>query len=58
MRTFVRLRQILASNRELARKVEDHDRKITVLFDTVSKLLTPPAPRKKNPIGYIRPRDG
>ncbi|MGH7779325.1 MAG: ORF6N domain-containing protein [Candidatus Binataceae bacterium] len=58
MRTFVKLRQILASDRELARKVQEHDRQITILFDTVEKLLTPPDPPKKNPIGYIRPRGG
>lgn len=57
MRTFVRLRQILASNRDLARKVQEHDRKITALIDTVQKLLASPDPPKKNPIGYIRPRD-
>jgi len=52
MRTFVKLRELLATNRDLARKVEEHDRKITVLFDTVQKLLTlPPTPRKK--IGFV-----
>ena len=56
MRTFVKLRQMLATNRELARKVQEHDQKIAILFDTVQKLLTPPA-QKKNPIGYIHPKD-
>lgn len=57
IRTFVKVRQILASNRDLARKVRDHDRQIAVLFETVEKLLTPPDPPKKNPLGYIRPRE-
>jgi hypothetical protein len=57
IRTFVRLRQILASNRELARKVQEQDRQIALLFDTVEKLLAPLAPPRKNPIGYIKPRD-
>ena|ERR1700686_1860681 len=56
MRTFVRLRQLLATNRDLARKVHEHDQKIAVLFDAVQKLLAPPA-TKKNPIGYIHPKD-
>jgi hypothetical protein len=56
MRTFVRVRQILASNRDLARKVQEHDRQIATLFDTVEKLLTPPSPAKKHPIGYIKSR--
>jgi hypothetical protein len=57
MRAFVKLRQVLASHRELARKIEQHDEQIAVLFDTVQKLLAPPHPRKKNPIGYITPKD-
>jgi phage regulator Rha-like protein len=57
IRTFVKIRQILASNRDLARKVQEHDRQIAMLFDTVEKLLAPPAPPKKNPIGYIKTRN-
>jgi hypothetical protein len=57
IRTFVKIRQILASNRDLARKVQEHDRQIAMLFNTVEKLLAPPASPKKNPIGYIRSRD-
>jgi phage regulator Rha-like protein len=57
IRTFVKLRQLLASNRELARKVREHDRQIALLFDTVEKLLEPPPPPKKHPIGYIKPRE-
>jgi hypothetical protein len=57
IRTFVRVRQILASNRDLARKVQEHDCQIATLFDTVEKLLTPPSPAKKHGIGYIRPRE-
>jgi len=53
MRTFVKLREMLSSNRDLARKVEEHDRKITVLVDTVQRLLTPPTPTKKNKIGFV-----
>jgi len=57
MRTFVRIRQILASNRDLARKVQEHDRQIATLFDTVEQLLTPPSPAKKHSIGYIKSRE-
>ncbi|MGH7813746.1 MAG: ORF6N domain-containing protein [Candidatus Binataceae bacterium] len=57
MRTFVKVRQILASNRDLARKIEQHDRQIAVLFETVRKLLAPPPPPKKNPIGYVHHTD-
>ncbi len=54
MRAFVRLRELLASDRELARKVEEHDRKITILFDSIQKLLTLPAAPKKR-IGFTAP---
>jgi hypothetical protein len=57
MRAFVKLREILASHRDLARKVEEHDRQIGILFDTVEKLLAPPPPPKKKPIGYVTPKD-
>lgn len=57
IRTFVRVRQILASNRDLARKVQEHDRQIATLFDTVEKLLTPPPLPKKRSIGYIKSRE-
>ncbi|MCP4657063.1 MAG: ORF6N domain-containing protein [bacterium] len=55
MRTFVRLRQILATNEELARKVAQHDRKIEVLFEHVKALLAPPDPPKRHPIGFVPP---
>ena len=57
IRAFVRLREILATHRDLARKVEQHDRQISVLFDSLQKLLAPPAAAKKNPLGYIHPKD-
>lgn len=57
IRTFVKIRQILSSNRELARKVQEHDRQIATLFDAVAKLLSPAPPAKKNSIGYIRPSE-
>lgn len=56
MRTFVKLREMLATNQDLARKVKDHDRQIAALFNAVEKLLALPE-TKKNPIGYIHPKD-
>jgi ORF6N domain len=57
MRTFVRLREILATHKDLARKVEEHDRKITLLIEAVQKILAPQSPPKRNPIGYVPPKD-
>jgi len=56
MDTFVRLREMLATHKDIARKVEEHDRHIANLYAHVERLLTPPAGRKK-PIGYIWQRD-
>lgn len=54
MRTFARLREMLATHKDVARKIEQHDRDIAVLYDYIKRLLGPPAVRK-NPIGYIWP---
>ena len=56
MRAFVRLREILATHEELARKVAQHDRQISVLFEHVKSLLEPPPAPKKRPIGFIHPK--
>jgi hypothetical protein len=57
VRAFVKLREMIATDRELARKVDQHDRQTAVLFDSLRKLLAPPNVPKKNPIGYIHPKD-
>ena len=53
MRTFVRLRDMLATNEDLARKVARHDQDIGTLFAHVQRLLTPPDTHKKHPIGFV-----
>jgi anti-sigma factor RsiW len=57
MRAFVRLREALATNEELRRKVAQHDRQIAVLFEHVKNLLEPPPAPKKPPIGFMHPKD-
>ena len=56
MRAFVRLRQMLASNVELARKLavleKKYDAQFRVVFDAIRELMTPPEPKKKRPIGF------
>src|SRR5712691_9303802 len=55
VRAFVRLRQMLASNAELARKLEElerkYDRQFKVVFDAIRQLMTPPESKRK-PIGF------
>jgi len=53
--TELSLREPLAANAELARKVEQHDRQIAALFEHAQHLLAT-APAKKNPIGFVRPK--
>ena len=54
MRTFMRLRRILESNKELAKKLEelesDCDEKFRYLFETLNALMAPE--KKSNPIGF------
>jgi hypothetical protein len=56
MRAFVRLRQMLASNVELARKLaaleKKYDAQFRVVFDAIRELMTPPEPKKKRSIGF------
>ncbi len=47
MRAFVRLRQMLASDAELARKLDalekKYDAKFKMVFDAIRQLMTPPS---------------
>ncbi len=56
MRAFVWLRQMLASNADLARKLatleKKYDAQFKIVFDAIRKLMTPPGPKKKRPIGF------
>ena len=56
MRAFVRLRRILASHAELARKLDalekKYDAQFRVVFDAIRELMKPPE-SKKRPIGFL-----
>ena len=58
MRAFVRLREILASNRELATKLGElerhivtHDKQINAIFEAIRQLISPPDSGRKQ-IGF------
>lgn len=60
MRAFVRLREMLSSNKELAAKLnhleyklESHDQAIVGILNAIRELMRPPEPTKKRPIGFI-----
>jgi len=61
MRAFVRLREMLASNKELARKLEElerrlgtHDQAIGSILSAIRELMSPSEPPKKRRIGFIQ----
>ena len=41
VRTFIRLRQVLATNEDLARRVAQHDQEIGILFEHIQGLMEP-----------------
>ena len=61
MRTFVRLRRMLASHEDLARKLaaleKKYDAKFRVVFDALRNLLQPAGEPPKRPIGFRSPRE-
>jgi len=56
MRAFVRLRRLLASHADLARKLEalekKYDTQFKVVFEAIRELMKPPE-TKKRPIGFL-----
>jgi len=56
MRAFVRLRNMLTSNVDLARKLaaleQKYDAQFKVVFDAIRELMAP-APAKRQPIGFV-----
>jgi hypothetical protein len=59
VRTFVQIREMLSTHKELAvkleeleRKVSSHDQAIAGLIDAIRQLMTPPA-QKKRGIGFL-----
>lgn len=59
MRTFVKLREMLASNSELSRKLDlleqKYDRQFRIVFDAIRDLMAPSSSPSPKPIGF-RPK--
>ena len=55
MRTFAKLREIISQHKDLARRLDDlekkYDAQFKVVFDAIRQLMIPPAP-KRRPIGF------
>ena len=63
MRAFVKLREMLASNKDLAaklnameHKIESHDQAIAGVLNAIRELMRPPE-TKKLPIGFVTPQE-
>jgi hypothetical protein len=56
MRTFVKLREMISSHKDLARKLEDlekkYDMQFKVVFDVIRQLMATPEPKQKK-VGFI-----
>ena len=56
MRTFVKLREMIASHKDLAKRLDELEKKydvqFKVVFDAIRELMVPPEPKKKK-IGFI-----
>jgi hypothetical protein len=57
MRTFVKLRQMLANHEDLARKLaaleRKYDRKFRVVFEAIRQLMAPPTDdQERRQIGF------
>jgi len=56
MRAFVRLRQMLASHADLARKLDalekKYDAQFKIVFDAIRQLMAPPEPKPRQRIGF------
>jgi len=57
MRAFVKLREMIASHKDLARRLDDlekkYDAQFKVVFDAIRQLMIPPD-KKKEKIGFRR----
>ena len=68
MRAFVRRREMIGTNKELARKLEeleariekrltDHDQAIASILEAIRELMRPPSPPRRRPIGFVTPNE-
>jgi hypothetical protein len=56
MRAFVRLRQLVASHADLARRLDElekkYDKQFAIVFDAIRKLMEPPQAEEMKEMGY------
>jgi hypothetical protein len=56
MRTFTKLREIISSNKDLSRRLDElekkYDNQFRVVFDAIRELMVPPEPKHRR-IGFL-----
>jgi hypothetical protein len=68
IRIFSKLRQIIATHKDLQRKIDEiirvhggklkeHDEQIKAIFEVINQLLQPPAGKDKKRYGFLADRD-
>jgi hypothetical protein len=59
MRAFVKLRELLATHADLARKLaameKKHDQQFKIVFDAIRQMMQPPTAGQKKQIGFAAP---
>jgi hypothetical protein len=57
MRVFVKLREMIATHKDLSRRLDNlekkYDSQFKIVFDSIRQLMSPPEPKKKK-IGFRR----
>jgi hypothetical protein len=57
MRTFAKLREMIASHKDLAKRLDElekkYDKQFKVVFEAIRQLMIPPEPKRKK-IGFLR----
>ena len=60
MRAFVKLREMIASHKDLVKRLDElekkYDEQFRVVFDAIRELMTPPEPKRKH-IGFLRDKE-
>ena len=64
VRAFVRMRKLFFANEELARKLDEldrrvskHDKAIAEIIEAIRQLMAPPSPKETRPIGFAPWKD-
>ena len=56
MRTFSKIRELMATHKDLRQKIEEmernYDKQFQIVFEAIKRLIDPPEKKKKGPLGF------